>query len=423
MKAVLCTFVFLAHLSLSLPLNAATTSLPSFKVDERQTSVSGVSSGGFMAVQFEVAYSSIVKGAGVIAGGPYFCAQTDLSKAMTICSCTNPFVPCQVREGGTNVQKLTEATKRNERDGKIDPTSNLLNHRIFMFSGTEDSVVPQPVMNDLETYYKKFLSSANMRYQKEMAAQHAMPTDSFGNPCCFLGPPFINNCGFDAAGELLKYIYGSLNPKNTGLLSGSFIEFDQSEFISDPNAHSMDDTGWVYVPASCQQGHTCKVHIVFHGCQQGYKAVGRTFIENAGYNQWADTNNIIVLYPQVISKSSFSSLNPFAVFDPNNTNPNGCWNWWGYDRDSDYATKAGRQMTAIKAMLDRIASPVGPPLSQQKCFTATNSEHIQEGRAHHLVFFFTLANGSNQYMGLNNRSVTTTLKQTGPNSYVIGTCR
>jgi hypothetical protein len=292
-----------------------------------------------------------------------------------------------------------------------------------MFSGTDDTVVPQPVMNDLETYYKHFMSSANIKYQKEMAAQHAMPTDSFGNPCDYLGSPFINNCGFDAAGELLKHIYGSLNPKNTGPLSGSFIEFDQREFIDDPNAHSMDDTGWVYVPASCQQGHECKVHIVFHGCQQGYKAVGSTFIKNAGYNRWADTNNIIVLYPQLISKSTFSSLNPFAVFDPNNTNPNGCWNWWGYDRDAHYATKAGHQMTAVKAMLDRIASLAGPAPSQQKCFTTTNSEHIQDRRAHHLFFFFALANGSNQYMGLNSRSVKTTLKQTGPNFYVIGTCR
>lgn len=163
MKAVLYAVTLLAHLLLSLQLNAATTSLPSFKVDENQTSVSGFSSGGFMAVQFGVSYSSIVKGIGVIAGEPYFCAQTDLAKTTTICSCTNPFIPCRVRNGGTNVQQLTEATKRNERDGKIDPTSNLLKHRIFMFSGTEDTVVPQPAMNDLETYYKHFMSDANIK--------------------------------------------------------------------------------------------------------------------------------------------------------------------------------------------------------------------------------------------------------------------
>lgn len=36
-------------------------------------SVSGGSSGGFMAVQFHVAHSSVTDGAGIIAGGPYYC--------------------------------------------------------------------------------------------------------------------------------------------------------------------------------------------------------------------------------------------------------------------------------------------------------------------------------------------------------------
>jgi hypothetical protein len=35
-------------------------------------------------------------------------------------------------------------------------------------------------------------------------------------------------------------------------------------------------------------------------------------------------------------------------------NPNGCWDWWGYD-DSKYAAKSGVQMAAIKAMIDRIS--------------------------------------------------------------------
>ena len=38
--------------------------------------VSGLSSGGFMAVQLHVAHSAtLVKGAGIVAGGPYYCAE------------------------------------------------------------------------------------------------------------------------------------------------------------------------------------------------------------------------------------------------------------------------------------------------------------------------------------------------------------
>jgi hypothetical protein len=44
------------------------------KLDPSGVTVSGISSGAFFAHQFHVAYSSLVKGAGIVAGGPYACA-------------------------------------------------------------------------------------------------------------------------------------------------------------------------------------------------------------------------------------------------------------------------------------------------------------------------------------------------------------
>lgn len=41
-----------------------TVSLPSFNININDTSVSGLSSGGYMAVQMHIAFSSIMKGAG-----------------------------------------------------------------------------------------------------------------------------------------------------------------------------------------------------------------------------------------------------------------------------------------------------------------------------------------------------------------------
>lgn len=35
-----------------------------------------------MAVQFQVAYSAMVRGAGVIAGGPYYCAAGSVGRAL-----------------------------------------------------------------------------------------------------------------------------------------------------------------------------------------------------------------------------------------------------------------------------------------------------------------------------------------------------
>src|SRR5262249_27084250 len=59
--------------------------------------------------------------------------------------------------------------------------------------------------------------------------------------------------------------------------------------------------------------------------------------------------------------------------------------------------------------------------SAPSCTTASNYAHVAAGRAHQSGGY-AYANGSNQNMGLWNVFVTTTLKQTGPNYYVIGTC-
>src|SRR3954469_7017365 len=42
-----------------------------------ESSISGISSGAFMAVQFGTAWSSVITGVGVVAGGPYWCAKAD----------------------------------------------------------------------------------------------------------------------------------------------------------------------------------------------------------------------------------------------------------------------------------------------------------------------------------------------------------
>ena len=52
--------------------------LPRLGVDAGSTTVSGVSSGGYMAVQFHVAHSSVVAGVGALAAGPYYCARGSL---------------------------------------------------------------------------------------------------------------------------------------------------------------------------------------------------------------------------------------------------------------------------------------------------------------------------------------------------------
>ena len=99
----------------------------------------------------------------------------------------------------------------------------------------------------------------------------------------------------------------------------------------------------MYVPAACA-AERCAVHVAFHGCRQNADAVGERFVREAGYNRWADTNRVIVLYPQTIARY-------FYVY-----NPRGCWDWWGYT-GAQYATRNAPQIRAVMAMVERLSAP------------------------------------------------------------------
>ncbi len=113
------------------------------------------------------------------------------------------------------------------------------------------------------------------------------------------------------------------------------------------------------MPAACRPGaaaaaEPCRLHVVLHGCRQSAQRLGEVFFRNVGVNEWADTNRIVVLYPQArsVEVGDFRTPQPTDAF---NTNPQGCWNWWGYAYDDRYLTKDGVQVRAIWAMIQRIS--------------------------------------------------------------------
>ena len=54
----------------------AADALPKLGADLAATSVSGLSSGAYMAGQIQVAHAKDIVGAGIVAGGPYACAES-----------------------------------------------------------------------------------------------------------------------------------------------------------------------------------------------------------------------------------------------------------------------------------------------------------------------------------------------------------
>jgi hypothetical protein len=239
------------------------------------------------------------------------------------------------------------AAKGFAQRGEIDTIDHLRSQKIYLFSGKDDAVVRQSVMNSVDAFYRDAgVPSASIEYIRSFPAGHAFIAPNFGNACDTNGAPYIDQCtsggtAYDQPEAILKQIYGHLQPKAT-TLSAQPIPFNQREFAG--SRTDLAETGFVYIPAACGQTAAvkCAVHVVFHGCLQSSTKVGDDVYTKLGYNNWADSNHIIVLYPQVDS-----STLPF--------NPLGCWDWWGYT-GSDFQKQGGAQLSAVHAMVKRLTS-------------------------------------------------------------------
>jgi len=314
---------------------ATAQQLQTYNIAKDQISVSGLSSGAAMSVQFHVAYSSVIMGAGVLAGPPYWCAMGQLQLATTACTTA----PSRI-----NIDLLWRGTQDAFSDGSIDDPANLRKSRVWLFAGKLDTTVYPDVVAANVKYYSKFISGDNIAFVRNISAVHSWVTLDWGNPCSMFGSPYINKCDYDAAGQLLKYIYASTTFKpRTNVQPSNLLTFEQKYYTSGllPSAISMADQGYLYVPTSCQsKTELCKLLVAFHGCDQGAKKIGTAFVLNTGLNQWAESNQIIVLYPQ-----AQPSLFPY--------NPYGCWDWWGYS-NPQYATQLGPQMKAVRNMVSAL---------------------------------------------------------------------
>jgi poly(3-hydroxybutyrate) depolymerase len=313
---------------------AAAEPLPALRASRDGLTASGVSSGAYMAVQLHVAHSASVAGVGAIAGGPYYCAQGSLFTALYNCMTPGWWTPVP------RPALLKTETDLLASAGRIDATSHLAKSRAWLFAGRNDRTVYPQVVEALREFYAGYQATVVLVADKP--AGHAMVTDDHGNACGATEPPFIVDCDYDAAGELLSFLYGKLAPRAANE-TGRLLRFDQGAYAGgDAKSIAMDAEGFAYVPQRCAT-ERCRMHVVFHGCRQGAAEIGERFVREAGYNRWADSNALIVLYPQAIKR-----YGPFVF------NPRGCWDWWGYT-GAAYHTKSGAQIRAVKAMLERLS--------------------------------------------------------------------
>lgn len=346
-------------------------------LDRPSVTVSGLSAGAFFAHQMHVAFSRLIEGAGLIAGGPYGCAEPPAEpwwlgvhpngRTLTAVSvCTRvarasveawfgwfgepPAVP--------DLENSITVTDVARAKAAIDDPANLADDRVWLLSGTRDTVVPPEVGAVLAEYYRRVgVTGDRLAVVDNVSAGHGFPVDEFRGEsrfrkltCAEQAPPFIVDCDRDAAGEMLRHLLPDgfvetpADPQRERLLA-----FDQREFFDpEDDSVSMADVGYVYVPAACDAAAAgCRLHVALHGCAQSAEAVDDDFVWDAGYNRWAEANRIVVLYPQ--AKAWVPAWDPFDWAG----NPNGCWDWWGYSGD-DFAARSGVQMQAVRAMIARL---------------------------------------------------------------------
>jgi hypothetical protein len=187
--------------------------LPALGAKLDATSVSGISAGAYMAGQFQVAHSSEIVGAGIVAGGPYGCAESLYADVIpgpgtALLNLTKAINGCMLNAlqafGVPNPKQLAERAGRLAERGRIDPVENVKGDRLYLFSGKEDHTVVPAIVEAARRFYEVIgVPDAQIEYVSDLPAGHAFVTEDKGPACDYTGKPYIVDCDYDQAGALL----------------------------------------------------------------------------------------------------------------------------------------------------------------------------------------------------------------------------
>jgi poly(3-hydroxybutyrate) depolymerase len=348
--------------------------------DPKQVSISGVSSGAAMALQYAVAHSSSIIGVGSVAGAAWECAEGDLARAQQV---------CMDKRGMP--QAKTGVARQFAAEGKIDSlpgntTSTL--KRSFVFQSPQDEVI-NPRSGQANIEFLNALTgvapNVDLGHSDDgtESAGHGIISPDGTDSCSGTGTTFIRRCGGeDNPAEVLSAMYGGAFPDvsmRKAVPEADVWEFDQQVLIDAVKKEAMPvsgdyvwwyqavqsierqnldlaPTGYIYLPtAVCGQGKPpCRVHVALHGCAQDPKV----FAQKSGYNDWAEHYRAIIVYPAIKARQPW----PWDYYFGAEPNPLGCWDWWGYldpgtggDR---YLTKDAPQIKFIERMIAEVTKPL-----------------------------------------------------------------
>lgn len=313
----------------------ATPALPALKLDPARTTVSGLSSGGYMATQVHLAFSNRIAGVALLAGGPYGCAAGSLETALGRC-----LAPAD--GAGPEPDALAARVRERAQAGQLAALEGIDGDRVYVWHGALDTTVGATVSAAGAELYRR-LGVERVVEDNARNIAHTFPTETAGSACTASEAPYLGKCAFDGAREIFANLYAEMISE-AGAADGELRRFDQDAYRTDGRDVQLAPRGYVYIPKACAAGETCGLHIALHGCQQNVDSVGEAFVREAGYNRWADAYRVVVLYPQ--TRATFAPLNPKA-----------CWDWWGYS-GADYDTRSGAQLRWLAAATRALGAPL-----------------------------------------------------------------
>lgn len=388
---------------LTLQAGAQTLEVPATtSVDQNSKfTISGISSGGFLAAQMGVIYSDKISGIGTVAGGFYFCAQNHLqdkiqasqadregTRALFRLDPKNPiYQAVNVCMGSPREAEMTfNVVADNFKAGLIANPENIKSQKVFVYQGTQDRVVKFQMQSKLEEFYTKLgVLPDNLELVEHPRGAHNFPTDQPHNqPCITQGVPYVASCNYNAAGAILAHLLNDTTLVREKSDSLYVVTQTPTTANAPERPSSVATYGYLAASQKCLDNpSSCHLHVALHGCEmsdsfddafdRNYSreaAAGlvymrtkkqllplsqlsyieqkknnyglKKFAFTAGYMDYVEKNNLMVLFPQT-----------WITADNYPYNPKGCWDWFGWT-GRDYATNKGKEASWLMNWIQEV---------------------------------------------------------------------
>ncbi|MDG0817131.1 alpha/beta hydrolase family protein [Bdellovibrio svalbardensis] len=376
----------------------------------RSLTISGISSGGFMASQMATIYSDQFSGVATVAGGVFFCAQNVFQNNLSAYG-QAAYFNYGVNAAGHNTPSILEPLESNPlyqalgvcmqhpekahqneaaKTASAQPmnldflndfvtkqliadTSNISEQRVLIYQGTNDETVRAGMADRLQEFYTRLGATGNQLKMVFSEGNHNFPTlREDGIPCAEAKPPYIANCKIDLAGQILTHLL------NRNLVRSKFNEHNFHVVSQTKGPDSVASYGYLYANPLClNKPSACDLHVALHGCK-----MSDSFDKNfqAAYEAKVQLTRVLNIQDYELKARSpkmgalafakkagyaeyaEASANHLMVFFPQTqitsdnypANPNGCWDWYGWT-GKEYATNQGsepswliQQINAIK---------------------------------------------------------------------------